>query len=157
MDILAQGNAQILDIGQSDIHSTLCLGILFRIDEQTSGNVMKNLLFKATELGVNIEFEPIGDEEYEKWVDRQGKNRYILTIIGRGLSASQIAAATDVVTRQELNIDAIRPSEHRPSAEEHASLCGVLIAWQSPRPRGDAARTDALVSGEGDGLFFPEG
>ena len=88
--------------------STLCLGILFRIDEQTSGNVMKNLLFKATELGVNIEFEPIGDEEYEKWVDRQGKNRYILTIIGRGLSASQIAAATDVVTRQELNIDAIR-------------------------------------------------
>ena len=108
MDILAQGNAQILDIGQSDIHSTLCLGILFRIDEQTSGNVMKNLLFKATELGVNIEFEPIGDEEYEKWVDRQGKNRYILTIIGRGLSASQIAAATDVVTRQELNIDAIR-------------------------------------------------
>lgn len=57
MDILAQGNAQILDIGQSDIHSTLCLGILFRIDEQTSGNVMKNLLFKATELGVNIEFE----------------------------------------------------------------------------------------------------
>ena len=70
MDILAQGNAQILDIGQSDIHSTLCLGILFRIDEQTSGNVMKNLLFKATELGVNIEFEPIGDEEYEKWVDR---------------------------------------------------------------------------------------
>ena len=77
MDILAQGNAQILDIGQSDIHSTLCLGILFRIDEQTSGNVMKNLLFKATELGVNIEFEPIGDEEYEKWVDRQGKNRYI--------------------------------------------------------------------------------
>ena len=39
---------------------------------QSLRDVMKNLLFKATELGVNIEFEPIGDEEYEKCVDRQG-------------------------------------------------------------------------------------
>ena len=107
MGILAHHNAQILDIGQADIHSTLSLGILIRIDEMHSGQVLKELLFKTTELGVNICFSPISDDEYEEWVSRQGKNRYILTLIGRTLSASQIEAATEVIASQGLNIDSI--------------------------------------------------
>ena len=107
MYILARYNAQVLDIGQADIHSTLSLGILMRIDECYSGQVMKELLFKATELGVNIGFAPITDEEYENWVGGQGKNRYILTVIGRRLEARQIEAATQVITDQGLNIDSI--------------------------------------------------
>lgn len=107
MEILAHKDAQILDIGQADIHSTLSLGILIRIAEQNSGQVMKELLFKATELGVNIGFSPVTDEEYENWVNRQGKNRYILTLIGRSLSACQIEAATKVIASQGLNIDSI--------------------------------------------------
>ena len=107
MDILARHDANILDIGQADIHSTLSLGILFRISEQQSGQVMKELLFKATELGVNITFTPIDDEEYESWVEQQGKNRYILTIIGRHLNARQISTAAFVIKEQGLNIDSI--------------------------------------------------
>jgi len=107
MGILARHNAQILDIGQADIHSTLSLGILIRIDEMHSGQVLKELLFKATELGVNIGFSPISDDEYEEWVARQGKNRYILTLVGRSLSAAQIEAATEVIASQGLNIDSI--------------------------------------------------
>ena len=107
MDILAHHDANILDIGQADIHSTLSLGILFRISEQQSGQVMKELLFKATELGVNISFTPIDDEEYESWVEQQGKNRYILTIIGRHLNARQISTAAIVIKEQGLNIDSI--------------------------------------------------
>ena len=47
MEILARHNAHILDIGQADIHSTLSLGILIRIGDMHSGQVMKELLFKA--------------------------------------------------------------------------------------------------------------
>ena len=108
MGILARYNARILDIGQADIHSTLSLGILIRIDDTHSGQVMKELLFKAEELNVNIGFAPISDDEYESWVDHQGKNRYILTVIGRSLSAKQIAAATKIIAEQGLNIDFIR-------------------------------------------------
>ena len=115
MAILASKDAKILDIGQASIHSTLSLGILIRIDENASGQVMKELLFKATALGVNIGFEPVGDEEYEEWVNLQGKNRYILTIIGRTLSARQIEAAAKVVTKQGLNIDSILRLTGRPS------------------------------------------
>ena len=54
----------------------LSLGILIRIDDQGAGQVMKELLFKATELGVNIGFAPVTDDEYEDWVNRQGKSLY---------------------------------------------------------------------------------
>ena len=127
MEILARKDAKILDIGQTDIHSTLSLGILIRIDDEASGQVMKELLFKATELGVNIGFAPVTDEEYENWVGRQGKNRYILTIIGRTLSARQIEAATKVITKQGLNIDSIlrltgRMSIKHPARNGKASI-----------------------------------
>lgn len=107
MGILARYDAQILDIGQADIHSTLSWGILMRLKEAHSGQVMKELLFKATELGVNIGFSPITDDEYEDWVGHQGKNRYILTVMGRQLDARQIEAASLIITEQGLNIDSI--------------------------------------------------
>lgn len=107
MELLAKYDAQILDIGQADIHSTLSLGILIRIGELNAGQVMKELLFKATELNVNIGFAPITLDEYEDWVSLQGKNRFILTLIGRKLEAKQIEAATKVIAAQGLNIDSI--------------------------------------------------
>lgn len=86
-EILAKYDATILDIGQADIHNTLSLGILVRSEEQHSGFIMKELLFKASSLGVSIRFEPITIEQYNDWVNMQGKNRYILTVLGRKLSA----------------------------------------------------------------------
>ena len=94
MDILAQYDVDIQDIGQADIHSTLSLGILIRVAEDKSGHVMKDLLFKASELGVNIGFAPVTMDEYEAWVGRQGKNRYILTVLGRRIRAREIEAVS---------------------------------------------------------------
>ena len=138
MEILARYNARILDIGQADIHSTLSLGILIRIDELHSGQVMKELLFKAEELNVNIGFSPISDDEYESWVDHQGKNRYILTVIGRTLSAKQIAAATKIIADQGLNIDFIRRMTGRISIkhpERNVRSCIELSLRGTPKNR----------------------
>ena len=139
MQILAKYNAHILDIGQADIHSTLSLGILIRMDEANSGQVMKELLFKATELGVNIGFSPISEDEYEDWVNRQGKNRYILTLLGRHLSAAQIEAATRVIADQGLNIDAIRRLTGRQSMRNpernHTRKCIEFSLRGTPRDR----------------------
>ncbi len=115
MEILARHDADILDMGQADIHATLSLGILIRIAETHSGQVMKELLFKATELGVNIGFEPVADDKYEEWAGQQGKHRYILTVLGRSLSAAQIQAAAAVVADEGLNIDSIKRLTGRPS------------------------------------------
>ena len=106
--ILARYNAMVLDIGQADIHHTLSLGILFKTTPAESGDLMKDLLFKAYDMGVKIRFTPISTEEYEKWVGLQGKNRWIITILGRQLTASNIALVSEVIVEQGLNIDAIQ-------------------------------------------------
>lgn len=138
MAILTRYNVNIQDIGQADIHSTLSLGILIRVSEQHSGNVMKELLFKASELGVNIRFAPVTLEEYEAWVGRQGKNRYMLTVLGRRLEARQIGAITQLIADQGLNIDAIRRLSGRASIEhpmEKTRACIEFSVRGTPRDR----------------------
>lgn len=108
-DVLAEYDAKILDIGQANIHETLSLGMLFQIQSgKKSAAVLKDLLFKAYELGITAKFTPISSEDYEHWVGLQGKNRYIVTILGEKLSAKQISEVTKVISEKNLNIDSIK-------------------------------------------------
>jgi len=108
-DVLSHYGAKVLDIGQANIHDTLSLGFLFEIESgNSSATVLKDLLFKAYELGVTAKFTPISLEDYEKWVKLQGKDRYIVTILGEKLSAEQISEVTKVISDKNLNIDAIK-------------------------------------------------
>jgi len=107
--VLAEYGAKVLDIGQANIHDTLSLGILFEIKSgKKSASVLKDLLFKAYELGISAKFTPISSEGYEDWVGLQGKDRYIITILGERLSAEQISEVTKVVSEKNLNIDSIK-------------------------------------------------
>ena len=136
--ILSKYQVDIMDIGQADIHSTLSLGILFKCSDKDSGNIMKELLFKASDLGINIRFYPISAEEYETWVNLQGKNRYILTLLGRKLTAEQIAGATRILAEQQLNIDGIRRLTGRiPLDEKKANVraCIEFSVRGTPKDR----------------------
>ena len=119
-EILAKNNAVILDIGQADIHNHLSLGILFQSTEGNSGDILKELLFKSYELDVNIRFNPITEQEYSKWVGMQGKNRYIITILSRKLTAKQIAGVSRIVAEQDMNIDDIKRLTGRIPLDENA-------------------------------------
>ncbi len=116
--ILARYDAFILDIGQANIHQSLTLGLLIKTTSDKSGNIMKELLFKASELGMQIRFAPISEQKYNDWVGRQGKNRYIITLLGRRVTAQHIAAVTKVVAEHGLNIDAIKRLTGRIPLEE---------------------------------------
>jgi len=128
-EILAKYDATILDIGQADIHNTLSLGILCKTEEQHSGFIMKELLFKASSLGVTVRFYPITTKEYEDWVNMQGKNRYILTLLGRKLSARQISAVTRILAEQGMNIDAIKRLTGRIPLDECESRTRACIEF----------------------------
>ena len=118
MEILARYDADVMDIGQADIHNTLSLGIMIYVDEANSGQVMKHVLFKASELGVTVHVAPVSEEEYNAWVGRQGKNRSILTVLGRRLEARLIEAVTKIIANQGLNLDSIRRLTGRPPLHE---------------------------------------
>lgn len=107
--VLSEYDAKMLDIGQANIHDTLSLGMLFEIQSgETSSAVQKDLLFKAYELGITAKFTPITLDDYEHWVGLQGKDRYIITILGEKLSARQISEVTKAISEKNLNIDAIK-------------------------------------------------
>ncbi len=128
--ILALYDATILDIGQADIHDTLSLGILFEIGAgSSSAPVLKDLLFKAYELGINVKFIPISIPDYEKWVKAQSKKRYIINILGEQLTAAQLASVTKIMSDQDLNIDSIVRLTGRVSVvdqEEYPRSCVQL-------------------------------
>lgn len=104
--VLAKHNANILDLGQANIHHSLSLAIMF--EANNTGEVIKDLLFKATEIGVIIRFSPVSKENYLDWVKYQTKkNRYVVTLLGRKLTPSQISAAAQIANKYNLNIEKI--------------------------------------------------
>lgn len=107
-EILARYDAEILDIGQADIHHTLSLGILIKTDPEKSGDLLKDALFKGYELGIKIRFTPVSIDAYNEWVTLQGKGRWIITVLGRKIDAISLAAVSSVITAQGMNIDSIQ-------------------------------------------------
>nr|WP_256259855.1 phosphoserine phosphatase SerB [Winogradskyella luteola] len=134
--VLAEYDAKILDIGQANIHDTLSLGIMFEIKSgKKSAAVLKDLLFKSYELGITAKFSPISLDDYEHWVSLQGKDRYIVTILGEKLKAEQISEVTKIISEKNLNIDSIKrltgrtslvKTEEYPRASIQLSIRGKL-------------------------------
>ena len=106
--VLAASQVNVLDIGQAVIHEHISLGLLVEVPPaQPATTVMKDLLFAGHELGVQVNFTPIPLEQYEHWVGEQGKERRMITMMGRKLSAAQVSAVAALCAEHNLNIDVI--------------------------------------------------
>ncbi len=118
-EILGRCGATILDIGQATLHHQLSLGIMFlNTNVDKSGDILKEVLFCCGELGMQVRFTPITDEEYEAWVNRQGQSRYVITLLGHVISARQISMVTSELAQRNLNIDSIKRLTGRFSLRE---------------------------------------
>ncbi len=105
---LARYKVAILDIGQAVIHDYLSLGILVEIPiEYKSSSILKDLLFEAHKLGIQIRFSPIEEDLYENWAAQQGKERRIITLLGRRITAEQLSKVAAAIAKNKLNIDVI--------------------------------------------------
>ncbi len=72
-EVLARYQVTVLDIGQSVIHSTLALGMLIEVpDDSGACPVFKELLFTAHGLGLTLRLTPVTLDDYEGWVQAQG-------------------------------------------------------------------------------------
>ena len=117
-DVLGSYGVQILDIGQSVIHNYLTLSILIGIPKESeSAPILKALLFKAHEIGVTLKLSPIDISEYAGWVDDHGKQRHIITLLGRKITAEQLSAVTGILSNHGLNIDIINRLSGRMSLD----------------------------------------
>lgn len=126
--ILAEYKVNVLDIGQAVIHEHVSLGILVEIpQERDFSAIYKDILFEGHKMGLSIEIKPVELERYENWVGAQGKERRIITLLGKKLTAEQIAKVSSVIYENNLNIDNItrlsgRISLDKPQEQLRASI-----------------------------------
>ncbi len=143
--ILAQHDIQILDINQTVIHRTLLMGMLVRIPPKVeSTNVLKDLLFTAHHLALRLRMTPVEDAEYDAWVGREGKPRYILTLLSRELHSAQVSAVANVIAAQGLNIDIITRLSGRPPRTISSDNVKTRRACVEFSVRGKPKDEDAL-------------
>jgi phosphoserine phosphatase len=122
-NILAQYEVAILDIGQAVIHDYLSLGILIEIPSaHSSSSILKDLLFKAHKLGIQIRFSAIDEKSYAGWASGYGQERRIITLLGRKLTAAQLSEVTAAIAANQLNIDVITRLSGRVFFDDPASL-----------------------------------
>lgn len=154
-DILAAYGTTILDMGQAVIHDFLSLGILIDIpDEARSSSVLKDILFAAHKLGIQAQFTPIDEERYEAWVGQQGKERRIITILGRKISAGQIAQVAQALAENGLNIEVITRLSGRVSfahPDRSPKAC-IQMSVSGNLANADALRTRLLSISEETGV-----
>lgn len=152
--ILGRHKASILDIGQSTIHHYLSLGILIKTDSETSGKILKELLFKASELNLNIRFTPTDVNDYENWVNMQGKSRWIITMLGRRLTADHIARLTAEVAAEGLNIENIKRLTGRISLtradDAKSKTCIEMAVRGNPADRSGLSRRFLEIASSND-------
>lgn len=139
---LAHHGANILDIGQAVIHDHLALGMLLDVPPASqTGPMLKDLLFQAHQRGLHIDFTPIALEDYEHWVNDQGKPRYIVTLLGRTLSAHHLSRVAAVISHHGLNIDAITRLSGRLPLDGDGARQRVCVEFSV---RGEAAEPAVL-------------
>lgn len=106
--ILADADVTILDIGQSVIHDQVSLGMLVQLPETSDhASMLKELLYQAHERDIQVKFSPVTDDAYDSWVDQQGKDRFVLTVLARRVTAQHLAHISRAVSQQGLNIQNI--------------------------------------------------
>jgi phosphoserine phosphatase len=107
-NILATYDVRILDIGQAVVHETLALAILIEVPAGKEFTPLKKeLIVQAHELDLQVKFTPINQQAFDHWVKTQGKHRFIITVLGRVITAEQLACVSAAISENELNIDRI--------------------------------------------------
>ncbi len=159
---LANYDVDILDIGQAVIHDSLTLGILIRIPpEAESAPVLKELLFSAHELGIELTFSAVTQEHYQRWVSAQGRPRYIVTLLGRKIGGKTLHGITRALADNGMNIDVItRLSGRVPLTEQQQNMRNACVEFSvrgEPRDKAALRREFMdIATGQGVDIAFQE-
>lgn len=136
--ILARYQVNILDIGQAVIHDHLTLGILMEVPTAAeSSPILSELLFRMHALGMTSRFDPVDPEDYERWVEGQGKPRHIITLLARRITAEQIAKVARIAADNGLNIDNIcrlSGRVHLQESDNRTRACVEFSVRGTPQP-----------------------
>jgi phosphoserine phosphatase len=126
--ILASYDACVLDIGQAVVHETLSLGLLVEIPPGESFRGFQDaLVAKSRELQLQVNFTPIAKMDLDDWISSQGKDQFIVTILGRAISANHLARVSAIIAEHRLNVDRIERLSGRLSLAVHTPDANACV------------------------------
>jgi phosphoserine phosphatase len=126
--ILASYGTCVLDIGQAVVHETLSLGLLVEIPRgESSRGVQDALAARSKELGLQVNFTFVAKSDLDEWISSQGKDQFIVTILGRAISANHIARVSAIVAQHGLNVDRIERLSGRLSLAVHSPDANACV------------------------------
>lgn len=137
--ILARAGARVNDIEQVVVQGLLTLGFAVELDEPEA--VLKDLLYAAKGLGLQLEFHKIAQGPGE-----EARERYALTVIARSLGAGALHRVSEVLAAHGANIERI----HRLS---EGDLACVEFAVSLPAGVDAQGLKRALLAAAGQGAF----
>jgi phosphoserine phosphatase len=140
--ILADFQACVLDIGQAVVHETLALGLLIEVPAGSDFAPLKStLVAKADALGLHVRFTPITKEALERWLAAQAKDRFLVTVLGRAISAEALSRVGRIIAAHGLNIDEIQRLSRRLSLAIHTEAANACVEM---RASGSVQNEDAM-------------
>ncbi len=127
--VLAQAGVTVLDITQSAVHGVSWLSVLVEVADAAALN--EAVLATAQTLGQQVHFTELDAADYQRWVEGQGSQRHIVTLLSRQVSAAQLQRVTALSAEQGLRIERIErlslpvvPGAQPGNACIEFSLCG---------------------------------
>lgn len=148
-EALAPHAVEIRDLGHAVIHEQAAFGMVLALPRRAdSAPIMKDLLYRAHELGVSVHFEPVEQARWQDWVERQRHPRYIVTLLARRLSTQHLARVIQIVARHGLRVDAIRRLSGGlvDAADDAQARSCVELALRGDLPDQQAIRAQFLAA-----------
>jgi phosphoserine phosphatase len=100
--IIAATPAQLLDIEQVVVQGHLTLALLLSLE--SDDGLLKELLFAAKSLGVELDFAPVDPADAAA---PPGTQRFVVTALGRSLGARELHAVASTLAEHQGNIERI--------------------------------------------------
>jgi len=146
---LAHHRIAILDIGQAVVHEALSLGILIEVPAESRFTALRaQLVDRAHELNLQVRFTTIPRDSLNHWLRGLRHHHFIITMLGRSITAEHLARVTSTLAAYEMNVDRIdRLSEELAPEDSAASAC-VELAVSGSAVREPAMRADFLAAAQ---------
>ncbi len=146
---LAHHRIGVLDIGQAVVHESLSLGILIELPPDESLAALKaELTARAHELQLTVRFSTVRRDSLEHWLRGLHQQHFIITILGRAITAEHLARVTTIIAGHAMNVDRIDRLSEGLSANNQAANACVELAVSGTAAQEAQMRTDFLAAAQ---------
>ncbi len=147
--VLVQHNVRILDIGQAVVHENVSLGILLEVPESCDFGALRSVLHhRAHELGLLARFTTVPGNALQHWVHGMRQHHFIVTVLGRSITAEQLARISSLIAGHGMNIERIERLSGQLSPGDGSSNACVEMLLSGDAAREAAMRADFLATAQ---------